>query len=202
VPDLVVLFLHVLATVVRLAGPGGARSIVAESLLVKHQLLILNRSRKRSPNLRFSDRVVAGACALLVRPRRLIRCAIVLKPSTLLRLHRALTQRKYRRLFSSKVPTKPGPKGPTEEIIAAVVAMKRRNPTWGCPRIAQQITLAFGISINKDVVRRILAARSQPESDAAGRPGSRCSVTRRTVCGVSICFDANRPSCAPTGFLS
>jgi putative transposase len=168
VPDLAVLFLHLLTTVVRLAGPGGARSIVAESLLVKHQLLILNRSRKRSPNLRLSDRVVAGVCALLVRPRRLIRCAIVFKPSTLLRLHRALTQRKYRRLFSSKVPTKPGPKGPTEEIIAAVVEMKHRNPTWGCPRIAQQITLAFGISINKDVVRRILAARSQPEPDAAG----------------------------------
>jgi hypothetical protein len=46
------LFLHLLATVARLAGPGGARSIVAESLLVKHQLLILNRSRKRSPNPR------------------------------------------------------------------------------------------------------------------------------------------------------
>jgi len=168
VPDLAVLFLHLLTTVARLAGPCGARSIVAESLLVKHQLLILNRSRKRSPNLRLSDRVVAGVCALLVRPRRLIRCAIVLKPSTLLRLHRALTQRKYRRLFSTKAPTKPGPKGPTEEIIAAVVDMKRRNPTWGCPRIAQQITLAFGISINKDVVRRILAARSQPEPDAAG----------------------------------
>jgi len=168
VPNVVVLFLHLLTTVVRLAGPGGARSIVAESLLVKHQLLILNRSRKRSSNLRLSDRVVAGVCALLVRPRRLIRCAIVVKPSTLLRLHQALTQRKYRRLFSSKVPTKPGPKGPTEEIIAAVVEMKRRNPTWGCPRIAQQITLAFGISINKDVVRRILAARSQPEPDAAG----------------------------------
>jgi putative transposase len=168
VPDVVVLFLHLLTMVVRLAGPGGARSIVAESLLVKHQLLILNRSRKRSPSLRLSDRVVAGVCALLVRPRRLIRCAIVFKPSTLLRLHRALTQRKYRRLFSSKVPTKPGPKGPTEEIIAAIVEMKRRNPTWGCPRIAQQITLAFGISINKDVVRRILAARSRPEPDAAG----------------------------------
>jgi hypothetical protein len=28
-------------------------------VLVKHQLLILNRSRKRSPNLRPSDRVVA-----------------------------------------------------------------------------------------------------------------------------------------------
>jgi hypothetical protein len=60
VRDLAVLFLHVLATVARLAGPGGARSVVAESVLVKHQLLILNRSRKRSPNLRSADRVVAA----------------------------------------------------------------------------------------------------------------------------------------------
>ena len=46
--DLAVLILHLLATVARLVGPGGARSVVAESVLVKHQLLILrveNRSR-------------------------------------------------------------------------------------------------------------------------------------------------------------
>jgi putative transposase len=168
VRDLAVLFLHLLATVARLAGPGGARSVVAESVLVKHQLLILNRSRKRSPNLRPSDRVVAGLCALFMRPGRLIRSAIVVKPSTLLSLHRALVQRKYRRLFSSHGPTKPGPKGPSQEVIAAVVDMKQRNPIWGCPRIAQQITLAFGIPINKDVVRRILAARYQPKPDTAG----------------------------------
>ena len=47
-------------------------------------------------------------------------------------------------------------------MIASVVAMKQRNPTWGCPRIAQQIAVAFGIVIDKDVVRRILAARYQP----------------------------------------
>jgi hypothetical protein len=38
VRDLAVLVLHLLATVARLAGPGGARSVVAESVLVKHQL--------------------------------------------------------------------------------------------------------------------------------------------------------------------
>jgi putative transposase len=141
---------------------------VAESLLVKQQLLILNRSRKRSPRLRLCDRVVAGVCALLIRPGRLVRVAIVLKPSTLLRLHRALTTRKYRQLFSSTGERKPGPKGPRREVIAAVVDMKQRNPTWGCPRIAQQITLAFGIPLNKDVVRRILAARYIPKPDAAG----------------------------------
>src|ERR1700681_4906015 len=56
--DLAVLFLHLVATVARLAGPGGARAVVAESVLVKQQLLILNRSRKRSPNLRLADRFV------------------------------------------------------------------------------------------------------------------------------------------------
>src|SRR6202022_2217953 len=32
----------------------------------------------------------------------------------------------------------------------------------------QQIALAFGIPINKDVVRRILAVRYQPDPDSAG----------------------------------
>ena len=39
----------------RLMRPGGARAVVAESLIVKHQLVILNRSRERSPNLRPLD---------------------------------------------------------------------------------------------------------------------------------------------------
>jgi hypothetical protein len=76
VRDLAVLVLHLLATVARLAGPGGARSVMAESVLIKHQLLILNRSRKRSPNLRPADRVVVGLCALFMRPGRLIRSAL------------------------------------------------------------------------------------------------------------------------------
>jgi glutamyl-tRNA reductase len=80
--DLVVLFLHLLATVARLAGPGGARAVVAESVLVKHQLLILNRSRRRAPNLSLADRMVAGVCTLFISPSRLIRSAIVFKSST------------------------------------------------------------------------------------------------------------------------
>jgi putative transposase len=80
----------------------------------------------------------------------------------------ALIQRKYRRLFSSNGSMKPGPKGPSQDVIAAIVDTKQRNPIWGCPPIAQQITLAFGIPINKDVVRRILAARYPPKPGSAG----------------------------------
>ena len=81
--DLVVLFIHFIATLARLLGPSGARSIVAESLLLRHQLLIVNRY-------------------------------------------------------------------------------------WGCPRIAQQIALAFHIQIEKDVVRRILAHHQSPGQDSGG----------------------------------
>src|SRR5438876_7221000 len=147
--ELVILLVHAIATVARLLGPGGVRSVVAESVLVKQQLLILNRSRQRSPNLCFSDRLVAGLCALFMRPARLIRSAIVLKPSTLLSIHQALRNRKYRLLFSCKRKGKPGPKGPSKKLIDAVVQMKQRNPTWGCPRIAQQMALAFDILIDK-----------------------------------------------------
>src|SRR5256884_191067 len=166
--NLVILFIHFIATLARLLGPGGVRSLVAESLLLKHQLLILNRSRQRSPNLSAWDRILAGWMALLVRPTRLLRSAIVLKPSTLLAFHKAMSKRKYRMLFSPNRRRKPGPKGPSAELIHAVVEMKQRNPNWGCPRIAQQIALAFHIQIDKDVVRRILAHHRWPGQDSDG----------------------------------
>jgi hypothetical protein len=80
--NLAVLVIHLIATLARLLGPGGVRSLVAESLLLKHQLV--NRSRQRSPNLSAGDRILAGLLALLVHPTRLLRSAIALKPSTLL----------------------------------------------------------------------------------------------------------------------
>ena len=166
--NLIVLFIHFIATLARLLGPGGVRSLVAESLLLKHQLLIVNRSRQRSPNLRASDRILAGLLALLLRPTRLLRSAIVLKPSTFLGLHKAMSKQKYRVLFSSNPRRKPGPKGPSAELIRAVVEMKQRNPYWGCPRIAQQIALAFHIQIDKDVVRRILVNHHRPGQGSGG----------------------------------
>ena len=76
--DIVIVFVHLIVTLVRLARPGGLRSVVAESVLVKHQLRILNRGRKRAPNLRATDRIIAALCTLFMRRARLLRSAIVL----------------------------------------------------------------------------------------------------------------------------
>ena len=166
--DLIILLVHLIATLARLMGSGGARSVIAESLLVKQQLLILNRSRQRAPNLRASDRILAGMCALFMRPARVIRSAIVLRPSTILDFHRILRNRKYRLLFSPTHRGRTGPKGPSKALVDAIVEMKQRNPGWGCPRIAQQIGLTFDIQIDTDVVRRVLATHYRPEPGSSG----------------------------------
>jgi len=159
---------HLLVTLARLARPGGVRAVVAETLAVKHQLLIMKRSQRRAPNLTSWDRLMLGFYTLLVSPKRLRKIAVITKPSTLLRLHQALVKRKYHLLYSSQRTRRPGPKGPSGELIAAVVEMKRRNPRMGCRKISEQISSAFGLAINKDVVRRILIQHYRPAPGGDG----------------------------------
>jgi hypothetical protein len=123
--DLVILFVHAVVIFFRLTRPGGLPSVVAESVLIKHQLQILNRNRKRASNFRPLDRIILGFCTLFVRRTRLRRSAVTLRPSTLLHFHDLPRKRKYRLLFS-----------------------------------------AFGVEIDKDVVRRILSVHYWPESDS------------------------------------
>ena len=159
--DPIFLIFHLLTTVAKLLRPGGSRTIIAENLLLKQQLLIHSRSRERAPNLTAQDRVLLGFWSLFLNPKRIARAAIIIKPSTLMQFHTALKKRKYRLLYSTG-SRKPGPKGPSKEVINAIVDMKKRNPRFGCHRIAQQINLSFGLDLNKDVVRRILATHYRP----------------------------------------
>lgn len=120
------LLFDLLSTLAKLIQPGGSRSVIAENLLLKQQLIII-------------------------------------RPSTLLSFHNARKKRKYRQLYSPAGGRKPGPKGPSIEVINAIVEMKGRNPRYGCPRIAQQINLAFGLGLYKDTVRRVLAVHYKPD---------------------------------------
>jgi hypothetical protein len=81
--DLFILAIHLLVTLVKLLRPGGVRAVAAESLLLKHQLLIGNRSRHRAPNLTTLDRVVLGLTTLFVSPRRIPKLGALVKPTTL-----------------------------------------------------------------------------------------------------------------------
>ena len=86
---LLILAVHLLATIAKLVRPGGVRAVVAESFVLKHQLLISSRARLRAPNLNSFDRFLLGLGSLFVPPSRLPKLAIILKPRTLFRFRGA-----------------------------------------------------------------------------------------------------------------
>jgi putative transposase len=156
--EIVVLLVQLLARLATLLGSRGARAVVAENSILKHQLLVIQRSRHQAPNLRPADRWLFGFCSLSLSRRRLLRAAIILRPSTLLRCHRQLKQFKYRVLYSSSPKGRPGPRGPAPDLIQSICELKRRDPRFGCPKLAQHLAKTFGIDLDKDVVHRVLAA--------------------------------------------
>ena len=76
-----------------------------------------------------------------------------------------------------------GLKGPTQELIDAVVETKRLNRTGGCKRIVPQIALAIGVEIDKEVVWRILGIHFRPETAQEVRHGFPYLVTAKIRCG-------------------
>ena len=86
--------------------------------------------------------------------------------STVLGLHRALVNRKYSHLFSNKRAKRPGPNGPSPELIKLVVEIKTKNPRYGCPKIALLVSKLLGEEISEQTIRRILRKyfRSAPGS--------------------------------------
>jgi len=93
--DLLMIVAHLLTTLAKLLEPGGAKAIVADSLLMKQQLLIVNRSRQRAPNLTATDRMLLGFWSLFLSPHGIRRAAIIVKPSTLLKFHDTLESSVY-----------------------------------------------------------------------------------------------------------
>ena len=68
--DPIILLVHLIATLARLMGPGGLRSVVAESVLVKQQLLILNRSAAPgAESLRVGSDPRRRVCTFTTSPR-------------------------------------------------------------------------------------------------------------------------------------
>ena len=143
-------------------GPGGLRSGAAEIAMLRHQLQILQRRNKRAPRLTATDRFVLAFTSFFITKRRLPRLAIILKPATLLSFHRALVRGKYKILFGRRTRGKPGPKGPSKELINFVISLKEMNPRFGSGKIACMASRALGFDIDDDTVRRILKKHYKP----------------------------------------
>ena len=115
-----------------------------------------DHTRKRSPKLATSDRFLFGLLAMFISGDRLKKIAVIIKPTTIFAFHKSLVNRKYSRLYSNNAKRNPGRKPQDRALIDLVIEMKMRNPSFGYGRISMQILEAFGISISRFAVGRIL----------------------------------------------
>ena len=132
--EIIELLIHYLVTLIKLLKPGGVKRVMAESIAIKHQLVVMNRTRKRSPALVTRDRF--RLLAILIGDRRLQKVAVILKPAAILAFDKALVKRKYSKLYSNKAKKTLGRKAQDKALIDLVVEMKTRNPSFGYGRIS------------------------------------------------------------------
>ena len=69
--DFLLTLLDLAVTIAKLGRPGGVRAVIAENLVLKQQLIVLRRGRRRAPSLSLRDRLVCAVGSLFFSPGRL-----------------------------------------------------------------------------------------------------------------------------------
>ena len=160
--EILTLLIMILRTYLIILSPGGVKKLSAENLNLRRQLIASTRKNPRSPPLSLLDRLVFGFTAFFISKSRLEKISILVKPATILKFHRALVNKKYGLLFGTKGKKKLGRKGFDPSIVKLVLEIKKRNPCYGCPKIALLVSNSTGISISEQTVRRILRKYLRP----------------------------------------
>jgi putative transposase len=139
---------------------GLARSRAAlhvELLAVRHQLLVLQRSRPRRLRLVNADRWL---WAWLSRSWPDWRAALVIvKPETVIARHR----QSFRLFWTWKSRQRPGRPTVPADVRALIRAMSRSNALWGAPRIHGEL-LKLGVDVSQSAVAKYMVRRSGPPS--------------------------------------
>jgi len=124
--------------------------LVIENALLRQQLIVLKRHTKR-PALTWRDRTLFVLLASKLRNWK--QALLIVQPETLLRWHRELFRRIWRRKSRSK--QKPGRPPLTDDLIALIQRMAKENRTWGAERIRGEL-LKLGIRVSKSTIQKYM----------------------------------------------
>jgi putative transposase len=121
--------------------------LVLENALLRQQLIVLQRQGKR-PTLTWRDRALFVLLASKLPSWRT--ALLIVQPDTLLRWHRDLFRRVWRRKSKRKGET--GRPPVAEEIVTLIKEMAQENRTWGAERIRGEL-LKLGITVAKSTIQ-------------------------------------------------
>jgi putative transposase len=116
--------------------------LVAENLLLRHQLAVLTRPTRKRPRLRARDRLVWVIARLVRRDWR--QHLHVVTPETVVRWHR----RGWRLFWCWRSRARMGRPRVSAEVRELIATMARENPRWGAERIRGEL-LKLGIMVSR-----------------------------------------------------
>src|SRR5919202_1574101 len=122
-------------------------ALVAENLLLRHQLAVLTRPTRRRPGLRPRDKLFWVIVRALCRDWR--RHLVVVRPESIIRWHRQAWRLFWR--WRSRGPL--GRPRLSAEVRELIATMARDNPRWGSERIRGEL-LKLGLVVSKRSIQR------------------------------------------------
>ncbi len=132
-------------------------ALIAENALLRQQLLVLRRSVKR-PRCTPTDRALLVLLTSRVLTWR--QALLIVQPDTLLRWHRQLFGRFWRRKSRGTPRTRPAKVAP--ETIALIRELAAANRLWGAERIRGEL-LKLDIRVAKWTVQKYLRDARPPQ---------------------------------------
>src|ERR1039458_6794073 len=121
-----------------------------EIIVLRHQVRVLERQVHGRVRFRPADRAILAALSRVL-PRARWRCFLVTS-DTLLRWHRELATRKWRRWRAQRGPGRPPM---ADELVELIIRLGRENRQWGCVRIQGELR-KLGIRVSASSIRRAL----------------------------------------------
>jgi putative transposase len=134
-------------------------SLHLEIIALRHQLAVVNRSRRPRNRLTAADRML---WAWLSRTWRGWRSAVhIVKPATVIAWHR----RGFRLFWTLKSRQRTGRPGVPPEVRTLIQELSDANPLWGAPRIHGELQ-KLGISVSQSTVAKYMRRHPRPPSQA------------------------------------
>jgi transposase InsO family protein len=134
--------------------------LVLENALLRQQLILLQRQVQR-PKFSWHDRTLLVLLACKLRTWK--DALVIVQPDTILRWHRDLFRRVWRR--KSKPKGKRGRPPLTADLVALIKRMARENQGWGAKRIQGELA-KLGIQVSKSAIQKYVqkVRESHPSS--------------------------------------
>ena len=125
---------------------------IAEILILRHQLAVVQRRQPCRPKLNWADRALLAILLGAIPKARRQGLRLLVTPDTMLRWHRDIVRRRW---AARSMRGKTGRPATRRNIRALVLRLARENPGWGYRRIHGELA-GLGMKIAASTVWEIL----------------------------------------------